>query len=144
VFSGLCERLAMAEAAGIPTDQIVADPGFGAGFGFRKRGTEDLALLAGLGRLRQLGRPLVVGFPASYNGGNGAAKDVREGNGVEHRTKGGAGSPGGQAAKDAYRDTVIAGNVTAILAGVHLLRVRDVRAAREAAAVADAVLEASA
>jgi dihydropteroate synthase len=63
VFSGLCERLAMAEAAGINTEQIVADPGFSPGFGFGKRGTEDVALLAGLGRLRQLGRPLLVGFP---------------------------------------------------------------------------------
>jgi dihydropteroate synthase len=37
---------------------------------------------------------------------------------------------------------VIASHVTAILAGVHLLRVHDVAAAREAVAVADAVLEA--
>jgi dihydropteroate synthase len=127
VFSGLCERLAMAEAAGIDTDQIIADPGFSAGFGLRKPGAEDLTLLAGLGRLRQLGRPLVVGFPAQYGGSHGVEKV----SGSE---------PDGQAAKEAHRAAVIAGNVTAILAGVHLLRVQDVQAAREAAAVADAVL----
>jgi dihydropteroate synthase len=120
VFSGLCERLAMAEAAGIDTEQIVADPGFG----FRKPGAEDLALLAGLGRLRELGRPLVVGFP----GGNGGAESDSKAVGD------------GQAAKEAQRAAVIAGNVTAILAGVHLLRVQDVGAALEAIAVADGVL----
>jgi dihydropteroate synthase len=121
IFSGLCERLAMAEAAGIDTEQIVADPGFG----FRKPGPEDLALLAGLGRLRQLGRPLMVGFPALSSGGNGGVS--RSGS-------------GGVAGKNAHGAAVIAANVTAILAGVHLLRVQDVHAAREAAAVADAVL----
>jgi len=147
VFSGLCERLAMAEAAGISTDQIVADPGFSSGFGFRKRGVEDVALLAGLGRLRQLGRPLLVGFPlvgfplvgfplagfpTAGHAGNGHAEHPP---GPIH-----SGDPN---SKDAHRTTVIAGNVAAILAGVHLLRVHDVHAAREAASVADALLSCS-
>ena len=134
VFNGLCERLAMAEAAGIHTDQIVADPGFSTGFGSRKRGAEDVALLAGLGRLRQLGRPLLVGFPLVGFPTNGHA---------------GNGHPPGPIQSDdphpnnTHRATIIAGNVAAILAGVHLLRVHDVQAAREAASVADAVLAAS-
>ena len=58
VFAGLCEQLVQAEAAGIRTERIVADPGFG----FGKRGAENFALLARLGRLRELGRPLLVGL----------------------------------------------------------------------------------
>jgi len=110
VFAGLCERIMLAESADIAAEQIVADPGFGAG----RRVAEEMALLAGLGRLRQLGRPLVVGTPVAA-----AAEGVEAG-----------------------RARVVASHVAAILAGVHLLRVRDVAVAREAVSVADAVLEA--
>jgi dihydropteroate synthase len=142
VFSGLCERLAMAEAAGIHTDQIVADPGFSSGFGSRKRGAEDMALLAGLGRLRQLGRPLLVGFPllgfpATGHPGNGSSVGSPDPNPSEDS------DPTDPRSNDAHRTRIIAGNVAAILSGVHLLRVQDVHSAREAAALADAVLEAS-
>ena len=58
VFAGLCERVATAEAAGIADERIVLDPGFG----FGKRGAENFALLAGLGRLHELGRPLLIGL----------------------------------------------------------------------------------
>jgi dihydropteroate synthase len=37
----------------------------------------------------------------------------------------------------------IAANTAAILAGAHIIRVHDVRPAREAAAIADRILEAS-
>jgi dihydropteroate synthase len=126
-FTGLCERMMLAESAGIAAEQIVADPGFGLG----RRVVEDMALLAGLGRLRQLGRPLLVGVPLSGTGRNGHAQEGgRQGDTRWPETE------------DARRTRVIASNVTAILAGVHLLRVHDVAAAREAVAVADAVLEA--
>ena len=57
VFAGLMQQLALAEAAGIADEKIVADPGFG----FGKRGAENWALLAGLARLHELGRPLLAG-----------------------------------------------------------------------------------
>src|SRR5271168_2357185 len=57
VFAGLMQQLALAEAAGIPDEKIVADPGFG----FGKRGAENWALLAGMARLHELGRPLLAG-----------------------------------------------------------------------------------
>jgi dihydropteroate synthase len=127
VFTGLCERMMLAESAGIAAEQIVADPGFGLG----RRTVADMALLAGLGRLRQLGRPLLVGVPLAGHGRNGHSHEgARRGEGRWPETE------------DARRTRVIASHVTAILAGVHLLRVHDVAAAREAVAVADAVLEA--
>lgn len=127
-FTGLCERMMLAESAGIAVEQIVADPGFGRG----RRTAEDMALLAGLGRLRQLGRPLLVGVQLPGQERNGDAQVARQGEGKWPETE------------DARRTRVIASHVTAILAGVHLLRVHDVAAAREAVAVADAVLEAGA
>ncbi len=122
VFAGLCEQLAQAEAAGIRTERIVADPGFG----FGKRGAENFALLARLGRLRELGRPLLVGL--SRKGFLGDAVKPLQHKRVE--------------LSEARRIATAAANVTAILAGAHVLRVHDLQAAQEAAAVADAVLSA--
>lgn len=120
VFAGLCEQRSQAEAAGIGTERIVLDPGFG----FGKLGAENFALLAGLARLRELGRPLLIGL--SRKGFLGEAVKP-----VQNRTE----SPA-----EARRVATVAANVAAILAGVHVLRVHDVQAAREAATVADAVL----
>jgi len=94
----------------------VLDPGFG----FGKRGVENFALLAGLGRLRELGRPLLIGL--SRKGFLGEAV--------------GDAGPG----SEARRTATIAANTAAILGGAHILRVHDVAAARAAAAVADALL----
>ncbi|HUX40456.1 MAG TPA: dihydropteroate synthase [Rectinemataceae bacterium] len=54
----LREAAARAEAGGVPRDRIVLDPGIG----FGKRQADNLALLSGLGRLRGLGYPLLVGL----------------------------------------------------------------------------------
>ncbi|HJO34731.1 MAG TPA: dihydropteroate synthase [Gammaproteobacteria bacterium] len=52
-------RLVACEAAGVARERVVLDPGFG----FGKRTTHNLQLLAGLERLRRrLGRPLLVGL----------------------------------------------------------------------------------
>lgn len=123
VFAGLCEQLAQAEAAGIRTERIVADPGFG----FGKRGAENFALLARLGRLRELGRPLLVGL--SRKGFLGDAVKPLQGKKAD--------------LGEARRIATAAANVTAILAGAHVLRVHDLQVAQEAAAVADAVLSAA-
>jgi dihydropteroate synthase len=120
VFGGLCEQMAQAEAVGIRTERIVVDPGFG----FGKRGAENFALLAGLGRLRELGRPLLVGLSRKRFLGE-AVKPLQ---------------PEALPLAQERRVASIAANVTAILAGTHVLRVHDLQVAKEAAAVADAVL----
>ena len=125
VFKGLIEGLASAEAAGVPSEAIVLDPGFG----FGKQGPENFALLAELGGLHQLGRALLVGL--SRKGFLGEA--VRP---VQRSAE----PP--MLPSVARRDATLAGNVAAVLAGAHILRVHDLQAAREAAAVADAVLAA--
>jgi dihydropteroate synthase len=122
VFAGLCEQMVQAEAEGIGTERIIVDPGFG----FGKRGAENFALLAGLGRLRELGRPLLIGL--SHKGFLGEAVLPVQSKGLE--------------VSEARRIATVAANVAAILAGVHVLRVHDVQAAQEGAAVADAVLSA--
>ncbi|HEY5211630.1 MAG TPA: dihydropteroate synthase [Acidobacteriaceae bacterium] len=124
VFGGLCEQLAEAEAMGISTERIVVDPGFG----FGKRGAENFALLAGLGRLRELGRPLLIGLSRK----GFLAEAVQP---VQKQ---------GQEPAEARRIATVAANVAAIMAGAHVLRVHDMQAAREASAVADALLSAAA
>lgn len=126
VFGGLVEGLALAEAAGISTESIVLDPGFG----FGKLGPENFGLLADLDELHQLGRGLLVGL--SRKGFLGEL--VRPLQRTMHPP------PPPNVAR---RDATLAGNVAAVLAGAHILRVHDLQAAREAAAVADAVLNAN-
>jgi dihydropteroate synthase len=57
VSAELAAGLARAEAAGIPREQVVLDPGIG----FAKGPEHNLALLARLPELAALGRPLLVG-----------------------------------------------------------------------------------
>jgi dihydropteroate synthase len=58
VVGFLEERIAAAMAAGVPESRILVDPGVG----FGKTVAHNLALLSGLGRIRRLGRPVVVGL----------------------------------------------------------------------------------
>jgi len=57
VATELAQAVARARRAGIPADALVVDPGLG----FGKSGEESVALLSGLGALRVLGRPILVG-----------------------------------------------------------------------------------
>ena len=57
VAAELAAALERAERAGIPRGQVLLDPGIG----FGKTWDQNLRLLAGLDRLADLGRPLVVG-----------------------------------------------------------------------------------
>lgn len=120
VFSGLMQQLTLAEAAGIPDEKIVADPGFG----FGKRGAENWALLAGLSRLHELGRPLLAGL--SRKSFLGDVVGPVQSSGVDKT--------------EARRIASVGAGVAAILAGAHILRVHDLQAAREAAVVADEIL----
>lgn len=122
VFSGLCERLTLAEASGLSSERILIDPGFG----FGKVDHENVVLLAGLPRLHELGRPLLVGLSRKSFLAN-LVQNVQ--------------APG-LPIPEARRVATITGNVAAILAGAHVLRVHELQPAREAAAVADALLEA--
>jgi dihydropteroate synthase len=123
VLSGLREQLAVAHAAGIARESIVLDPGFG----FGKLGRENFVLLAELGRLQELGLAVIAGL--SRKGFLGEAVKAVQ--------------PAGLDVQHARRTATIAANTAAVLAGAHILRVHEVRTAREAAAVADEVLRAA-
>jgi len=58
VIGFLRSRVGACEAAGIPRERLLLDPGFG----FGKTLTHNLALLAGLGDLVALGLPVLVGL----------------------------------------------------------------------------------
>jgi dihydropteroate synthase len=142
VFAGLCESVALAEAASIADERMVVDPGFG----FGKRGDENFKLLAQLSRLHQLGLPMMVGL--SRKGFLAEAVKPVQGERFVAGSQVSSARPGAPApvasaprAEARYIATV-AGNVAAVLAGAHILRVHDLQAAREAVAVADGVLAA--
>jgi dihydropteroate synthase len=112
VAAELREGLARALAAGIPAERVILDPGLG----FAKTPAQTVELLARVGELRALGRPLLVGpsrkrFIGELTGAP-----------VEERLPG-----------------TLAAVTACVLAGVELIRVHDVAAARQAAQVAQAL-----
>jgi dihydropteroate synthase len=120
VRAGLESSLAAAERAGIDTEQIVLDPGYG----FGKRFNENYALLARQAELLSLGRPLLAGLSRKSFLGHTLA--------TLH---------GGAPAPAAEREIAsIAAMIAAILNGASIVRVHSVRLAVEAAMIADAVL----
>ncbi len=129
VLLGLAEGMAKAESAGVSRECIVLDPGFG----FGKKGPENFALLANLPQLQRFGRGVLVGLSRKGFLGE-TVRPVQP-----------AGTPkeGETPASVLRRNGTLAGNVAAILGGAHLLRVHDLQAAKEAAAIADAVLAAA-
>jgi dihydropteroate synthase len=121
VLDGLGERLGAALAAGIAPERVVLDPGYG----FGKAWEANYALLAGQDRLLALGRPLLAGVSRkSFLG-----KTLGELRG------------GGMAAPEDREQATIAACVGAVLNGASALRVHAVKAAVEAAAIADALAE---
>jgi dihydropteroate synthase len=123
VLTGLRDSILAARSAGVASDRIVLDPGFG----FGKIGDENYTILALLHQLHQFGLPLLCG--ASRKGFLGRTLAPLFG--------------GELAGVDARLNATTAANVASILAGAHILRVHDVRAALEAAAIADAILNAA-
>jgi dihydropteroate synthase len=115
VMKGLERSAALALDRGVGREAMALDPGFG----FGKRGTENFALHAALGRLAELGFPVLVGS---------SRKRFLTG--------------GALAGAEAVLAAATASNVAAILAGAHILRVHDVAEARAAAFVADEILRA--
>lgn len=114
VAAELEEGLARADAAGIARERVVPDPGIG----FAKTAEQNLALIAGLARLQaRLGRPVLLGpsrksFLGALLGGIPAQ------------------------ARDAG---TVGACVAGLARGARLFRVHDVRAARQALDVADAI-----
>ncbi|MBK7972462.1 MAG: dihydropteroate synthase [Deltaproteobacteria bacterium] len=104
-------RVAFARAAGIAADRVVVDPGIGFGKSF----THNWELLRHLGRLRDLGWPVLVGLSRKTFLG-----ELVGGGGPERR-----GPP------------TFAAAVAAVLAGADLLRLHDPAEARPFLAVAD-------
>jgi dihydropteroate synthase len=111
----LRERLARARAAGVAAERIVLDPGVG----FGKTAAHNLTLFKRLGRLAALPRPILIGPSRKRFIGavTGAAPDDR--------------LPG-----------TLAALALAVAAGARVVRVHDVGAAVQAAAVADAIARA--
>ncbi|CAN5500017.1 dihydropteroate synthase [soil metagenome] len=113
VYDMLKARIAACEAAGIPRAKILADPGIG----FGKTFDHNLALLHQLTLFHGLGVPLVAGLSRkAFTGALTGEKLAR------NRVMGSVG-----------------GAVQAALAGAQILRVHDVKATRQALAVALAI-----
>jgi dihydropteroate synthase len=108
--------LGRAAAAGIARERTILDPGIG----FAKTAEQSVELLARVGELRALGRPLLVGPSRKSFIGKVTGAPVGE------RTPG-----------------TLAAVTACVLAGVELLRVHDVGPARQAARVAAALRDAS-
>ncbi len=70
----LMDRVRVAEQAGIPSDRILLDPGFG----FGKTLAHNLKLLAALERLQVLGYPLLVGMSRKSMLGHITGREVSE------------------------------------------------------------------
>jgi dihydropteroate synthase len=117
VAAELRAGLARAAAAGIPAERIILDPGLG----FAKTPGQSVELLARVGELRALGHPLLVGPSRKRFIGH------LTGAPVEERLPG-----------------TLAAVTACVLAGVELIRVHDVAAARQAALVAAALRDARA
>jgi dihydropteroate synthase len=122
VRDGLARSLGAALEAGISKDAVVLDPGYG----FGKRLEENYALLARQAELLVLGRPLLAGLSRKSFLTRTLEKSVSYGQ--------------GHVGESSRETASVAALVTAILYGASIVRVHHVRAAVEAAAIADAVL----
>jgi dihydropteroate synthase len=107
-----------ATLAGIKRDRLVLDPGFG----FGKRFEENYPLLAHFDELQQMGFPLLAGVSRKSFIGRTLARYGQDAD-VADRLNG-----------------TLAAETALILKGAHILRTHDVRAAAEAARVADAIV----
>ncbi len=107
-------------AGGVARERIVLDPGFGFGKSFE----ENYPLLARFAEFHQLGFPLLAGTSRKSFIGRTLARD----------------------GKDALPGERLFGSLAAmtatILAGAHIVRVHDIRAAVQASKVTDAILAA--
>jgi dihydropteroate synthase len=113
VVADLRRAVDRALAAGVARADILVDPGIG----FGKTAGQNLALLRELGRLRDLGRPILLG--TSRKSTLGKVLDVPA---------------------DQRLEATLATTALGIAAGVDIVRVHDVRENVRAARVADAIV----
>ncbi|MEO6830210.1 MAG: dihydropteroate synthase [Acidobacteriaceae bacterium] len=123
VQRGLRQSVEMAKDAGVQVNRIVLDPGFG----FGKSLEENYPLLAHLDELHALGYPLMAGPSRKAFLGKTLAGIYGHDIGTTERG-----------------NATLAAVTAAALAGAHLVRVHDVKPAREATAIADAIRDHSA
>jgi dihydropteroate synthase len=130
VLRELCVRRDAALAAGIRRDAIILDPGFGFGKSF----DENFPLLSHFDALHALGFPLLAGLSRKgfLRRTLQQAESIHVPNPVQSTHP-----------NHSLQDATTAANTAAILAGAHILRVHDVRPARQAAAIADRILTAA-
>jgi len=119
----LANRVQTAFEAGVRRERIVLDPGFG----FGKNFDDNYPLLARFGQFQRVGFPLLAG----------ASRKSFLGRTIAERT-------GREVAPEERLNGSLAAMTACILQGAHIVRVHDVKASVEAAAVADAILAASA
>lgn len=115
VRARLAQAVAAAEAVGVAPEAICVDPGIG----FGKTVAHNLTLLKRLDALAALGKPVLVG--PSRKSFIGALLDLPPADRLEG---------------------TLAACVTAVRAGVHILRVHDVAAVQRAVRVAEAIRDA--
>jgi len=118
VLRELKQRADAAISAGIEPAAIVLDPGFG----FGKVLDENYPLLAHFDELHTLGYPLLAGVSRKAFLGRTLAQMY-----------------GHDVPADQRGNATVAAVTVAVLAGAHLVRVHDVKAVREAVAIADAI-----
>jgi dihydropteroate synthase len=121
IRKGLSESQAVAQRAGIATEAVILDPGYG----FGKKFDENYTVLAHQAEFLSLGRPLLAGLSRKSFLGHTLAPL----------------HGGSQAPVEAREVAGIAALVTAILHGASIIRVHDARPAAEAALIVDAVLD---
>ncbi len=113
VIADLAAAIERAVRAGVGREQIIVDPGFG----FGKTPEHNVAILASLGRLRVLGRPILLG--TSRKSTLGRILDLPADQRVE---------------------ATLATTALGIAAGVDMIRVHDVLANVRVARTADAII----
>jgi dihydropteroate synthase len=112
VLGFLRDRIRECEAAGIARERIVIDPGFG----FGKTKCHNVELLRHLGRLTDLGLPILAGLSRKSVLGTITARSVGE-----------------------RVHSSVAAALVAVYRGAAIVRVHDVRATRDALAIYEAV-----
>ena len=116
VIADLQRAIERALRIGVRWDDLIVDPGFG----FGKTAEQNLALLRGIGELRMLGRPILLG--TSRKSTLGRVLDLPATERLE---------------------ATLATTALAIAAGVDVVRVHDVGANLRAARISDAVVRAT-
>jgi dihydropteroate synthase len=145
VLRDLESRAQAALAAGIARETLVLDPGFGFGKAF----DENYPLLAHLDALHALGFPILAGVsrksfltrtaaPSSARTADPSLPPSRAADPSLFSSRSAA-----EGSVSSTPDPTTIANTAAILGGAHILRVHDVRPARQTAAIADRILSAT-